>query len=80
MVPPGECCIEDCFFDFLNKFNLILSYSRIHVADGFCQDQTCSIMFERGTKVTPVFFPSHDQCLRSFPPGRFYSMMIGVPL
>ena len=43
------------FLDFLSRFDAFLASSRIHVVDGFWQDQTFSQMWEDGSKVITTF-------------------------
>ena len=39
------------FIVFIGRFDSILFDARVHVSDGYWQDTTYSMMFEKGTKV-----------------------------
>ena len=43
---------EMIFLVFIDRFENTLSTARIHVCDGYYQDKTFSMLFERGSKVT----------------------------
>ena len=47
---------ETIFPVFIDRFDGILSPARVHVCDGYYQDKTFSMLFERGSKVTNLIY------------------------
>ena len=48
--------LDTIFWDFVEKYDGILPRARIHVADGYWQDQTFSMLFEQGSVVPYSLF------------------------